>query len=404
MKTFYKLSFVALLCMSCISQTPSSLSPGRYRAELTVKDGQILPFIFEVNTPQSVTFINGEEKITTTEISYHNDTVRIQLPVFEGYLKATMTEDHLEGHFVTEGKERQQAFKAERTDEPRFKVEEKPLVDVSGVWEVKFTDPDGETYPAMGIFEQKGVIVNGTFRTNTGDYRFLEGAVKGNLLELSVFDAAHAFLFQASVREDQMVGVFYSGDHYKETFIAHRNADFNLEDPEKLTYLKEGFDQFGFAFPDSQGKMVSLEDERFNNKVVIVQLMGTWCPNCLDESKFLTSFYESYRSKGLEIVALTFEYVKTVEKANANLDRLKANLNIAYPLLLAQYGSTDKDLAQEKLPMLNKVWSYPTTIILNRNHQVKKIHTGYNGPATGQVYTDFVEEFTVFIDTLLAEN
>ena len=150
--------------------------------------------------------------------------------------------------------------------------------------------------------------------------------------------------------------------------------------------------------------MVSLEDERFNNKVVIVQLMGTWCPNCLDESKFLTSFYESYRSKGLEIVALTFEYVKTVEKANANLDRLKANLNIAYPLLLAQYGSTDKDLAQEKLPMLNKVWSYPTTIILDRNHQVKKIHTGYNGPATGQVYTDFVEEFTAFIDTLLAEN
>ncbi len=404
MKTFYKLSFVALLCMSCTPQAPNSLSPGRYRAELTVKDGQILPFIFEVNTPQSVTFINGEEKITTTEISYQNDTVRIQLPVFEGYLKATMTEDHLEGHFVTEGKDRQQAFKAERTDEPRFKVEEKPLVDVSGVWEAKFTDPDGETYPAMGIFEQKGVVVNGTFRTNTGDYRFLEGAVKGNLLELSVFDAAHAFLFQASVRGDQMVGVFYSGDHYKETFIAQRNADFTLEDPERLTYLKEGFDQFGFSFPDSQGKMVSLEDERFNNKVVIVQLMGTWCPNCLDESKFLTSFYESYRSKGLEIVALTFEYVKTVEKANANLDRLKANLNIAYPLLLAQYGSTDKDLAQEKLPMLNKVWSYPTTIILDRNHQVKKIHTGYNGPATGQVYTDFVEEFTAFIDTLLAEN
>ena len=104
MKTFYKLSFVDLICMSCTPQAPNSLSPGRYRAELTVKDGQILPFIFEVNTPKSVTFINGEEKITTTEINYQNDTVRIQLPVFEGYLKATMTEDHLEGHFVTEGR------------------------------------------------------------------------------------------------------------------------------------------------------------------------------------------------------------------------------------------------------------------------------------------------------------
>ncbi len=404
MKTFFRLFLFTSFYMSCSPQAPSSLLPGRYRAELTVKDGQILPFIFTVNSSKSVTIINGKEKIISTEISYLNDTVRIQLPVFEGYLKAKMTDDRLEGYFVTEGKDRRQVFKAKRSDDPRFIVSEKPLVDVSGVWEVKFTEPEGKTYPAMGIFEQNGFIVNGTFRTNTGDYRFLEGVVKGNLLELSVFDAAHAYLFQASVRGDQMVGVFYSGDHYKETFIAQRNAEFALKDPETLTYLNEEYDQFDFAFPDSQGEMVSLSDERFNNKVVIVQVMGTWCPNCLDESKFLASFYEAYHSKGVEIVALTFEYVKTVEKANANLDRLKAYLKIAYPLLLAQYGSTDKDLAQEKLPMLNKVWSYPTTIILDRNHRVRKIHTGYNGPATGQVYLDFVNEFTAFVETLLAEN
>ncbi len=404
MKTFLKLIFIALLCISCTPQAPNGLITGRYRGELTVKDGQILPFIFEVNSSQSVTFINGEEKILTTEISYQKDTVRMQLPVFEGYLLAKMTEDRLEGHFVTEGKGRRQVFKAERSDDPRFIVSEKPLVDVSGVWDVKFIEPEGETYPAMGVFEQKGANVTGTFRTNTGDYRFLEGAVKGSLLELSVFDGAHAYLFQASVKGDQMIGVYYSGDHYKETFIALRNADFTLEDPETLTYLKEGYEQIDFTFPNSEGEMVSLADERFDNKVVILQLMGTWCPNCLDESKFLTSLYESYHSKGLEIVALTFEYVKTVEQANANMDRLKANLNIAYPLLLAQYGSTDKALAQEKLPMINKVWSYPTTIILDRNHRVRKIHTGYNGPATGQVYLDFVNEFTAFVETLLAED
>jgi peroxiredoxin len=211
-------------------------------------------------------------------------------------------------------------------------------------------------------------------------------------------------LFQASIQEGRMIGVFYSGNHYKETFIAHRNDNFTLDDPESLTFLKEGYDDFEFSFPDVNGEMVSLADDRFKNKVVVVQLMGTWCPNCLDESKFLTSFYESYQSKGLEIVALSFEYVKTKAKAFANLERLKNNLNITYPLLLAQYGSTDKNLAQEKLPMLNKVWSYPTTIVLGRDHQVRKIHTGYNGPATGQVYLDFVDDFTTFIETLLAEN
>jgi peroxiredoxin len=404
MKTLTTAISTAFLLFSCQSNTVDSLSPGRYRAELKVQNDQVLPFVFQVNSAQSVTFKNGDEEIITTEVSYVNDSVKIQLPVFEGYIKARMTKNRLTGYFITEEKDRRQAFEAKISDAPRFSLKEGATVDVSGIWEVKFTNPDGLTYPAMGIFEQDGGLVKGTFRTNTGDYRFLEGAVSGSVLELSVFDSAHAFLFQASIQEGRMIGVFYSGNHYKETFIAHRNDNFTLDDPESLTFLKEGYDDFEFSFPDVNGEMVSLADDRFKNKVVVVQLMGTWCPNCLDESKFLTSFYESYQSKGLEIVALSFEYVKTKAKAFANLERLKNNLNITYPLLLAQYGSTDKNLAQEKLPMLNKVWSYPTTIVLGRDHQVRKIHTGYNGPATGQVYLDFVDDFTTFIETLLAEN
>ena len=369
-----------------------------------VQDGQQLPFVFEVKSPTSISIINGDESITTTEITYFNDSVRIQLPVFEGYFKAALSKSRLEGLFITEGKDRQQQFYAERSEATRFPLTEAPAFDVTGIWEITFTEPDGNTYPAMGVFDQTDAIVKGTIRTNTGDYRFLEGAVVGKTLELSVFDSAHAFLFKASLSAGQMQGVFYSGNHYKETFEGYRNANFELADPEQLTYLKEGYASFEFEFPDESGRMVNLSDERFKEKVVIVQLMGTWCPNCLDESKFLSSFYKTYQEKGLEVVALTFEYVKTVEKANANLERLKTSLDISYPLLLAQYGSTDKVLAQEKLPMLNKVWSYPTTIVLDRNHQVRKIHTGYNGPATGQVYIDFVADFTAFVEQLLDER
>ncbi len=404
MKQFFKFLGIVMLLSSCGSESNERLSLGRYRAKLLVQDGQQLPFVFEVKSPTSISIINGDESITTTEITYFNDSVRIQLPVFEGYFKAALSKSRLEGLFITEGKDRQQQFYAERSEATRFPLTEAPAFDVTGIWEITFTEPDGNTYPAMGVFDQTDAIVKGTIRTNTGDYRFLEGAVVGKTLELSVFDSAHAFLFKASLSAGQMQGVFYSGNHYKETFEGYRNANFELADPEQLTYLKEGYASFEFEFPDESGKMVNLSDERFKEKVVIVQLMGTWCPNCLDESKFLSSFYKTYQEKGLEVVALTFEYVKTVEKANANLERLKTFLDISYPLLLAQYGSTDKVLAQEKLPMLNKVWSYPTTIVLDRNHQVRKIHTGYNGPATGQVYIDFVADFTAFVEQLLDER
>ena len=404
MKQFFKFLGIVMLLSSCGSESNERLSLGRYRAKLLVQDGQQLPFVFEVKSPTSISIINGDESITTTEITYFNDSVRIQLPVFEGYFKAALSKSRLEGLFITEGKDRQQQFYAERSEATRFPLTEAPAFDVTGIWEITFTEPDGNTYPAMGVFDQTDAIVKGTIRTNTGDYRFLEGAVVGKTLELSVFDSAHAFLFKASLSAGQMQGVFYSGNHYKETFEGYRNANFELADPEQLTYLKEGYESFEFEFPDESGRMVNLSDERFKDKVVIVQLMGTWCPNCLDESKFLSSFYKTYQEKGLEVVALTFEYVKTVEKANANLKRLKTSLDISYPLLLAQYGSTDKVLAQEKLPMLNKVWSYPTTIVLDRNHQVRKIHTGYNGPATGQVYIDFVADFTAFVEQLLDER
>ena len=149
--------------------------------------------------------------------------------------------------------------------------------------------------------------------------------------------------------------------------------------------------------------MVSLNDDRFKDKVVIVQIMGTWCPNCLDESKYYTKFYETNRDKDLEIVALAFEYAKTPEKAFKSIERLKKQLNIEYPVLLAQYGTSDKAKAQEKLPMLNHVLSYPTSIFIDKKGEVRRIHTGFNGPATGEKYTEFKNEFERFVDELMEE-
>jgi len=97
---------------------------------------------------------------------------------------------------------------------------------------------------------------------------------------------------------------------------------------------------------------------------------------------------------------LAFENAKE-EQAVKNLKRLKERLSIPYPILLAQTGTASKKKAAEKLPMLNHVLSYPTTIFINKNGQVQKIHTGFNGPATGQKFLDFKKEFESFVEKLV---
>ncbi|WP_044398561.1 peroxiredoxin [Lacinutrix sp. Hel_I_90] len=401
---FIFLFSLAMLLFSCQERnTKKSLSLGNYRAELQVNDTVVLPFIFKVKDANHLTVFNAEEQIKVDEITYKNDSVFIEMPVFEALLAAKMENETLNGNFIIAGKERIIPFAAAKKD-TRFDVTSKAEVNISGNWETVFSpDTEEDKYSAKGIFKQNGNLVTGTFRTETGDYRFLEGVVNGNQLKLSTFDGAHAFLFIGTVTDSTINGTFYSGNHWKEPFVAKRNDTYELASADDLTYLKEGYDSLAFTFPDANGNLVSLSDARFTDKVVLVQIMGTWCPNCLDESKYYAEVYKQYKDQGLEIVGLAFEYARTNEKAFASIKRLQDRVGIEYPILLAQTGTTSKVKAQEKLPMLNHVLSYPTTVFVDKTGKVRKIHTGFNGPATGEKFVEFKEELKSFVSTLLDE-
>ncbi len=403
MKKILVLLFITLLA-SC-QKTSKTLDNGFYRVALEVQDQQELPFVINVTSPTTLEIYNAEEVIQVDEIRYSKDSVYIQTPVFEGYIAAKITNKGFEGSFIKESLDRVVPIKAEKNNEVRFDVEnETKPVDMSGIWETVFSPDGGEDrYIAKGIFEQTGNQLTGTFRTTTGDYRYLEGVVDGDTFKLSTFDGAHAFLFTGKVTDSTLVGNFYSGDHWKEPFVAKKNNTYELPHEDDLTFIKEGYEKLAFNFPDDKGNQVSLDDDRFKGKVVIVQIMGTWCPNCLDESKYYSQFYQNHRDEGIEFVALAFEVAKTQEAAFHRIKRLQDRIGIEYPILLAQYGTSDKKKAQEKLPMLNHVLSYPTSIFIDKKGEVRKIHTGFNGPATGQKYLDFKNEFEAFVDMLLKE-
>ncbi|MFD1061992.1 peroxiredoxin family protein [Winogradskyella litorisediminis] len=403
---YFSIFLLALILVSCKDKTTSkTLDYGTYRFVLQLQDDQELPFIVEVDSQNSLTIFNAEEQIEVDEIEYKNDSIFIKAPVFEGYLAGKfMDNSTIKGNFINESLDRVVPFYANYGRKERFNNNGDAATNVSGVWETVFSKGiEGDEYIAKGVFEQKDGKVTGTFRTTTGDYRYLEGVLNGNRMELSTFDGAHAFLFTAEVTDSTMNGTFYSGNHWKEPFVAKRNSDYELPSANSLTFLKDGYESLEFTFPDANGNQVSLSDERFKDKVVVVQIMGTWCPNCLDESKYYADFYSKNKDKDLEIIALAFESAKTKEKAFNRIERLTSKVGIVYPVLLAQYGTYDKEKAAEKLPMLNHILSYPTSIFVDKTGKVRKIHTGFNGPATGEKYTEFKNEFEGFIETLLNE-
>ncbi len=380
-----------------------SLKDGSWRVALKVQDAKELPFIF-TTTNKGIEIHNAEERISVDDITIKDDSITIKMDVYEGVLKGKFTDANtIKGEFVKVSLDRYVPFTATFGETTRFSnTKGEAKATITGNWETVFSpDVEADRYIAKGIFKQNGNTVTGTFRTTTGDYRYLEGTLNGDQLQLSTFDGAHAFLFTATVTDSTMTGEFQSGNHWKEPFTAKRNETYELPDAKGLTYIKEGYDEFNFSFPDSSGKMISLSDESLKGTVRIVQIMGTWCPNCLDESKYYSNYAKN--NPDVKFVALAFEYAKTEEKAFNSIKRLQKRLQIPYPILLAQFGTSDKKKAQEKLPMLNHVLSYPTSIFIDKKGKVRRIHTGFNGPATGDKYIAFKKDFENFVSMLQNE-
>ncbi|MBK7669725.1 MAG: TlpA family protein disulfide reductase [Sphingobacteriaceae bacterium] len=195
--------------------------------------------------------------------------------------------------------------------------------------------------------------------------------------------------------------MFY-GISGSEDWIAVRNEKFKLKDPEGITTLKSPNEKVSFSFPNLEKQTVTLNDAKFDNKVIVIQIMGSWCPNCMDESAYLAKVYKQYKNKGLEIVALAYERSDDFEKNKKNLSRLKTKYGIEYEMLIT--GLTGKAKASESLPFLNSIAAFPTTIILDRKHNVKSIYTGFNGPATGKEYELYKKKTESLLTELLLKK
>jgi thiol-disulfide isomerase/thioredoxin len=402
MRILYCLTALTLL-WSC-QPKQAELKTGMWRGVIELQ-GQQLPFNFEVTKEQTgykVYLKNAEEKLVQDEVSISGDSVKITMLIFDIELRAKIDGDQLQGFYIKNyDPDFKLSFSATHSEDFRFVKSAEAGINFSGKYQLQFKD-EKETYQSVGIFNQEGNHVIGTFLTPTGDYRYLEGNVVNDKLMLSTFDGNHAFLFSAQMEGDSLKGDFYSGKNSHETFKGVKSEKALMPDADSLTFLKEGFDKISFSFPDVDHNMISPSDEKYKGKVLILQIFGTWCPNCMDETKFLTEWYNDNHDRGVEILGLAYERKDDFEYASGRVKKMKEKLGVPYDFVIA--GNNDKEKAAETLPMLNKVIAFPTTIFIGKDGKVKHIRTGFEGPGTGVYYEKFKERFNQVVNELLAED
>ncbi len=403
-----------LLLLTGACQGPASRIPGEklltgpWRMALdldTTSAYKELPFQFDLVHKDSVWHIlvhNQDETITVDSIVLKGDSIRIRMPFFDSEFRGVVKDpQHFQGLWYNHYKGPGYAipFTATAGKQPRFAKATTATVDISGDWEVHFTDADDDE-PAIGIFSVKNGHVKGSFATETGDLRFLEGVTTRDSLFLSSFNGSQAFLFSAAIRPDSLLGEFRSGHRWKQPWYAVRNPHFALADDETMTQLDPAH-PVAFSFIGTDGVVHSLSDEKYKGQAVVVEIMGTWCPNCLDESRMLGEFYSKYRRDGLEAVALCFERYPDSLTSVAAIRHFKEKLGVDYEMLYA--GQANKDSVRKKLPFISQLKSYPTTLLIGRDGTVRRIFTGIYGPGTGARYTRFKDRMENSIVELLRE-
>jgi thiol-disulfide isomerase/thioredoxin len=330
------------------------------------------------------------------------------MPFFESEFAARIDEEgNLHGSWLKKGAGQVQVlpFSSKYNQSQRFQVAAPAAHQVNGRWKVEFTRKNNQVNNAVGEFRQKGSLLTGTFLTATGDYRYLEGVVSGDSLKLSTFDGSHAFLFTARIENNNTIsgGYFYSGAAGVETWKAKRDPLAALPDGYEATTLRQGENRLNFSFKSTEDKTISINDTAFRGKVVIVQIMGSWCPNCMDETRFLSDYYRVNKSKGVEILGLAYEHSTDLERSKKSISAIQSRFNVNYPILVTGVAATDSMRTEKTLPQLNKIKAFPTSIFIDKKGLVRKIYTGFSGPGTGEHYASFKKDFDATVRELLAE-
>jgi thiol-disulfide isomerase/thioredoxin len=368
-------------------------------------DEDRIPFLIQFSQKGddvTAAFFNGDEQVTSTAGRLTNGALTVNFDHYATRLNATLANGVITG---TYGGSRNgfHDFEAKPHVAATNKSAHGPKI--SGVWTIPTESPKGEHAWRLIVQQRKGQTSAAILRVD-GDTGLYTGWFENGKFVLNHFDGARAGVLEIEPKEDGSLGLFIKGfKNPGKTYVAFRAADAKAKglpeptDAAEHTRLKNPGEPLRFSFPDLNGKTVSNTDEQFRGKVLLVNITGSWCPNCHDEAPFLEALYREYHGQGLEIIALDFEDAEQL-KDPARLHAFIQKYGIQYTYLLA--GLTTE--LQEKVPQAENLNSWPTTFFIGRDGKVRFIHAGFAAPASGEFHTALKKEVHVEIEKLLSEN
>lgn len=409
-----KLSLAGIFIFIFIqSNAQIALKQSVYRAVIYRPDSNEIVFNFQPKQEKGKTVLyvlNDTERLKVTDVKQKRDSLFVNMPFFESSFFTKINKDgSLHGKWVKGTSRDPQEFKIVAIPNQPFRFKAKQgiaKINVTGKWAVTLSNPKtGKVLKAVAVFRQTKNKLTGSFLTPSGDDRFLEGIVTGDSLHLSTFDGSHAYYYRAKIDDGSNIsGEYISGFAGFQKWTAVKDDNVALPEQDAPTSLKPGETGLNFAFKDLNDKLISIKDDRFKNKVIIIQIMGSWCPNCMDETKFLSEFYNKNKQRGIEIIALAYEYSTDLDRTKASLRKFQQRFSVQYPMLITGAVTSDEQRTEKTLPQLTPIRSFPTTIFIDKKGNVRKIHSVFYGPGTGTYYDEYVKDFNETVNELVEEK
>lgn len=402
MKAFFTFSF---LFLNLIVSEAQDINKGNWRGVI-VYDQVEVPFTFNVgldDTGQTlISLINGQESIIINNTHWCEDSLVIPMHAFDAEIVARVSGNTMAGRWIKHYKSSPgRPFRAE-FNKARFTMASNKPVSVPKKLKMTMSPNYGTQYAAVGLFDQKKNQITGTVLAEVGDFRYFEGIVKGDSIKMTSFDGVHCLFLKAKYANDAWTGELVLDNNYAESWTGVDDPDFNLADPfvELDPSEYENLEPYFDILTAGSGFNSLIGDDYFG-KVTIIQVLGSWCPNSLDETRYLTQWYEENSDRDIDVLAVFYEFNYSKEYGMQRINDYVAHNNIPYATALG--GPANKGQAALAFPFVNKLQAFPTLMILDKSGQARYMHTYFQGPATGDYYKDFDRRFREIVDGLLKE-
>jgi thiol-disulfide isomerase/thioredoxin len=396
-------SVLLFTLLAMVGQAPGSAQTGvagRWRAQLELAGG---PLRFHMDLAEdgglSGRLCNADTCDPFSVVrALPGDSVLLEMGDYAAAIRAHVTADSLVGFYRNVGNRgpRTIPFRASRGTWPVAPPDDQLL----GLWDATY-NPDTNPSPRVLDFRRTERGLEGTIISNTGDAGLFWGEYEEGRFVMSHFDGSFVYMLTGEIEGDTLRGIFHAGLTSQRPFVAVRSTgEPHLTPPTEMVEA-DTTSAFEWAFPDLDGNLVTNEDPRFQDKVVIVEIFGTWCPTCHDSAPTMVELYDRFRDRGLEIVGLAYEVTGDPEVDGALVRRYAEKFGIEFPLLLA--GVNDSESPNATQPQLDGPIAFPTAIFLDASGRVRRVHSGFYGPALGEVHEELEAELINFTEELLRE-